>query len=101
MNKKFQNQIVITPPVLPSENYTFDDNQYTADSSITIEIFATSMKDATIAYDTVCTKILSNKSDLIVGNIKFGDTETSSVIVGGTSIKIVPIIISFDYGFSL
>lgn len=100
-NKKFKNQIVITPPTLPSENLTFDEDFYKGDSSITIEIFASTMKSATIAYDELCTKLLSNKGDLIVGNIKLGASQPSSVIEGGTSIKIIPIIVSFDYRFSL
>ena len=100
-SKKFQNQIVITPPQLPAVNYSFDDNSYNGDSTITIEIFASKLKDATTAYDLVCDKILSNKSAFIVQIRGLGDTSSSSVNAGGTNIHIVPIIVSFGFDFNI
>ena len=100
-NKKFVNQIVITPPSLPANNYSFDTTSYKGDSSIVIEIYASTMKNAVLAYDIVFNKILSNRNNFMVTIDNIGDAESTSVNAGGSNIYIFTIPVYFKFDFDI
>lgn len=100
-SKKFVNQIVVTPPSLPANNYSFDTTSYKGDSSIVIEIYASTMKNAVLGYDTVFSKILSNRNNFIVTIDNFGDAESTSINAGGSNIYIFTIPIYFKFDFTI
>ena len=98
-NSKFQNQVVVNPPILPAETQTFDGNDYTANSELLIEVYARTTKDVVQAYDLVQDKILSNKSSLIVGDIEMGTGTLATFVEGGVTIKVMTIPVTFSYGY--
>lgn len=100
VDKKFQDQIVINPPLLPAENYTFDSDSYNADSELLIEIYSTSMRKAVETYDLIQAKILDNKDSLIVQNIRLGTGTPATFVEGSHSIKVLAIPVSFDFRYS-
>jgi hypothetical protein len=99
-DKKFQNQIVINPPLLPADNETFDEKAYNADSKLLIEIYSARMITAVETYDIVYDKLTQNKDNFLVSIQSIGEGTPSTIIEGATSIKVLTIPVVFDYRYT-
>ena len=102
--KKFQDQIVVNFPEVQSDNQSFDTDVYVSSGTIYIELYSTSAKKTTILYDTVATKILSNKATFASSGVSIkgiGSSNLATYQEGAVSIKKITLPVTITQTFSL
>jgi len=95
---KMVNQIVVSPPVLPSKKETFDNTFVTANGTVEINVFTldniTNIELKRLVINKIETSDLAG--DLIVSKIEIGSADSTSYEVGTGTVSISTVPINFD-----